>query len=125
MFGRFFSDHIRYHEPDSRLIDELAPKPSEPVIHKTTYDAFFGTKLDTLLQQHHLDQVLVTGVLTHLCCDTTARAAFCRGFEVYIAADATASSTEQLHVGALLGLADGVAVIQSTREILGTCNTQK
>ena len=48
-----------------------------------------------------------------------AQSIFCRGFEGYIAADATASSTEQFHLGALLGCGDGVAVVMSTEDILG------
>jgi len=51
-----------------------------------------------------------------------AQSIFCRGFEGYIAADATASSTEQFHLGALLGRADGVAAVMSTEEILGECD---
>jgi bifunctional isochorismate lyase/aryl carrier protein len=121
MLGRFFSDHIRCGEPDSEIIPELPRRPDDPVVRKTTYDAFLWTELEGLLRQRALEQVLVTGVLTHLCCETTARAAFCRGFEVYVAVDATASSEERLHFGSLLGLADGVAVILSTREILDRC----
>ena len=121
MLGRFFSDHIRSGEPDSEIIPDLPRQPEDPVVRKTTYDAFLGTGLEELLRKRGLEQVLVTGVLTHLCCETTARAAFCRGFEVYLAADATASSEERLHFGSLLGLADGVAVILCTREILDRC----
>jgi nicotinamidase-related amidase len=121
MLGRFFSDHIRCGEPDSEIIPDLPRRPDDPVVRKTTYDAFLGTGLEESWRARGLTQVLVTGVLTHLCCETTARAAFCRGFEVYLAADATASSEERLHFGSLLGLADGVAVILSTREILERC----
>ncbi|MDD4857643.1 MAG: cysteine hydrolase [Candidatus Krumholzibacteria bacterium] len=121
MLGKFFSDYIRCGEPEAEIVTVLAPRTSDVVMNKTTYDAFLGTALEEELRRRGLVQVLVTGVLTHLCCETTARSAFCRGFEVYVAADATASSTEQLHLGSLLALADGVAVIMSTEEILQTC----
>jgi isochorismate hydrolase len=65
--------------------------------------------------------VLITGVLTHMCCETTARAAFCRGHEVYLPADATASSSEDRHLGSLLAMADACAVILDTEEVLARC----
>lgn len=119
MLGKFFKDYIRCGEPDAELVPELAPRPDERVFPKTTYDAFWQTDLDEELQRRHVEQVLICGVLTHLCCETSARAAFCRGFEVYLAVDALASSSEELHLGALRGLADGVAILMSTREIVG------
>lgn len=118
MLGRFFSDYIRVDEPESEIIPELSPHDHETVIQKKTYDAFLGTLLNSILEEKEIDQVLVTGVLTHMCCETTARSAFCRGFEVYVAVDAMASSSEERHLGSLLSMADSVAVMMSTAEIL-------
>jgi len=77
-----------------------------------------GVLTTELLRRAGKDQVVVTGVLTHMCCETTARSAFCRGFEVYLPADALASSDEAHHTASLLNLADAVAVVLSTRELL-------
>jgi nicotinamidase-related amidase len=121
MLGKFFGDHIRDGEPDAEIVPALASLPSETVLRKATYDAFWETPLQSILNGRGCTQVLVTGVLTHMCCETTARAAFCRGFEVYLAADATASSSEERHRGALLGMADCVAVVLSVEEILRRC----
>ena len=118
MLGTFFSDYIRAGEPESEIIAPLAPLEGETVMRKTTYDAFLGTGLEEKLRTTDCDQIVIAGVLTHMCCATTARSAFCRGFEVYLPADATASSTEQFHISALLTLADSVAVLLSTDEIL-------
>ncbi len=124
MLGRFFADHIRAGEPEADIIAALAPRDGEPVIGKTTYDAFLNTPLAGILGARGAAQVLITGVLTHMCCETTARSAFCRGFEVYVAADATASSSEERHVNSLVSMADCVAVVMSTREILDPCNVR-
>lgn len=121
MLGRFFSDYIRAGHPESEIIPSLAPQTGETTIRKTTYDAFFDTNLTEALREAGAGQVLITGVLTHMCCETTARAAFVRGFEVYVPADACASSCERLHVGSLLSMADSVAVIMSTEEVLEQC----
>jgi nicotinamidase-related amidase len=121
MLGRFFDDYIRFGEPDARIVAPLAPAPGEGVIRKTTYDAFWNTPLAETLAQRRVTQVLVTGVLTHMCCETTARAAFCRGFEVFVAADATASSCEELHTGSLRAMADAVAIVLTVDEALARC----
>lgn len=118
MLGRFFSDHIASREPDSQIIKMLEPLDGERVFAKTTYDAFIGTDLEGYLKKERVEQVLVTGVLTHMCCETTARSAFCRGFEVYVPVDATASSCEERHLASLMAMADAVAVVVSTHEVL-------
>jgi len=123
MLGKFFTDHIRCGEPESEIVGALRPLPGERVLRKTTYDAFWETGLEEHLRGRGVAQVLVTGVLTQLCCETTARAAFVRGFEVYFAADATATSCEELHVSSLLGLASGVAVVMSAEEVLSLCSS--
>ena len=125
MLGRFFSDHIRAGEPESELVGAFAPAGDDLVFRKTTYDAFTGTPLAGFLQERGAEQVLVTGVLTHMCCETTARAAFCRGYEVYVAADATASTCEERHLHSLLAMADSVAVVMGTEEILERCGKSR
>ena len=117
MLGKFFSDYIRCGSKESEIISRLAPSAEERIFQKNTYDAFHRTGLEEYLRELNIEQVLVTGVLTHLCCETAARSAFVRGFEVYIAADALTSSTEELHLGSLLGLANGFAVITDTASI--------
>jgi isochorismate hydrolase len=119
MLGRFFSSVISCGDPDSGIVFE--PRSGETIIRKTTYDSFYGTQLEMILRAGSISQVLITGVLTHLCCETTARSAFVRGFEVYAAVDAMASSSEELHLGSLLSMADGVGVMMDTASILRIC----
>jgi bifunctional isochorismate lyase / aryl carrier protein len=121
MLGRFFSDYIKAGEPDAEIIGSLAPAKGEPVFRKTTYDAFLGTPLEGALRDRGVSQVVVTGVLTHMCVETTARAAFCRGFEVYVPVDATAATSEERHLGSLLAMADAVAVATSAEEVIAGC----
>lgn len=125
MLGKFFTDYIKRDELDSLIIDDLLPEQGESVFEKITYDAFIGTNLLPFLKDRQVEQVLITGVLTHMCCETTARSAFCRGFEVYVSADGTASSTESLHLSSLIGMASCVAVVHKTDEILSICDPQK
>ena len=117
MLGRFFSDYIRCGKKESEIIPGLSPLPGERVFRKNTYDAFYNTDLDEFLRSRSVEQVLITGVLTQMCCETTARSAFVRGYEVYIPADAQTTSSEELHIGSLQNLASGFAVITRTSSI--------
>jgi isochorismate hydrolase len=88
------------------------------VLHKHQYDAFHETELEAVLLAGHVSQVVITGVMTHLCCETTARSAFVRGFEVFFCVDGTATYTEEFHHATLLNLAHGFAVPVLVDEIL-------
>ncbi len=100
-------------EIDDRLISDRAV-----IVRKEQYDAFLNTDLEHILTRRGISQLLITGVLTHLCCETTARSAFMRGFEVFFAVDGTATYSEKFHRAALLNLSHGFAVPVLTGEIL-------
>ncbi len=88
------------------------------IIDKTEYSAFYDTELDSHLRNDNIEQVVVTGVHSHLCCESTARDAFMRDFEVFFVVDATATYSEQLHLGTLRAIAHGFGVCISSEEIL-------
>lgn len=88
------------------------------LLTKSQYDAFYETKLEDELKDHEVTQVLICGVMTHLCCETTARSAFVRSFEVFFAIDGTATYNEDFHMATLLNLSHGVAVPMLVNEVL-------
>lgn len=55
------------------IIPELAPLPTEPVVEKTRYSAFVGTRLESILKTSHADTLLVCGLMTQYCSVTTTR----------------------------------------------------
>ena len=87
-------------------------------IDKTQYDAFHHTELEGTLHNFDITQVIICGVMTHLCCETTARSAFMRGFEVFFTVDGTATYNEELHRASLLTLSHGFAVPVLIDELL-------
>jgi len=87
------------------------------IVRKSQYDAFHGTSLDADLRVRGVGEVVITGVMTHLCCETTARSAFTRGFEVFFTIDGTATYTEAFHLATLLNLSHGFAVPVLCEEI--------
>ncbi len=92
--------------------------PKACIITKTQYDGFYQTELETELLNRDIKTIVITGVMTHLCCETTARSAFIRGYNVLIPLDATATSRYPLYLASLTTLADGFASISTTRELL-------
>ena len=117
--GRWWADRIRDDDPMSQIVSSLQPNEGEIVIRKSKYNAFAGTDLDGHLRKLGVTQILITGVMTHLCCETTARDAFGRDFDVFVAIDGMASSSEDLHVSAHKTLVDGFAIPVTTEEVLG------
>lgn len=125
MMGCWWGDVLREGDPFSVIDDRLEPWPGERIIRKTRYSAFVGTNLDELLRELDVSRLIITGVMTHLCCESTARDAFMRDHEVVFVIDATATDDEDLHIGSLRSLADGFAIMATTREVLDWMSGQR
>jgi isochorismate hydrolase len=118
IMGRWWNDVIREADKLSKIVPALEPLDSEVVIRKTRYSAFHGTELEEVLYKNNVKSVVITGVMTHLCCETTARDAFMRDYEVFFAVDGTATQNEELHISSLRTLSHGFCVPVTTDEIL-------
>ena len=103
--------------PLSAIIPDLDVSVGE-VIRKSQYDAFHRTDLEDVLHREAVTQVVVCGVMTHLCCETTARSAFVRGFAVFFPVDGTATYTEDFHLASLINLSHGFATPVLVKDIL-------
>jgi nicotinamidase-related amidase len=74
-----------------RLADPLAPAPGEPVLTKTSINAFTTTGLQQLLVSRGIGELAICGIRTEQCCETTARIASDFGYQVSFVVDATAT----------------------------------
>lgn len=88
------------------------------VLKKEQYDAFYQTPLEEILKEKGVRQVVIGGVMTHLCCETTARSAFMRGFDVFFLIDGTATYHRDFHRASLMNLAHGFATLVTVEELL-------
>jgi nicotinamidase-related amidase len=78
------SGHVRY-------MDGLQPRAGEPELTKTSHNAFTTTNLQQLLTQRGITEVVVCGIRTEQCCETTTRVASDLGYQVTFVTEATAT----------------------------------
>lgn len=103
---------------ESELVDALRPQAGERVIRKCRYSAFAGTPLEMLLHSLDVQDLIVGGVMTNLCCETTARDAFNRDFNVFFLGDGTAAVNQELHASSLKNIAYGFGRVLGVSEAL-------
>ena len=101
------------------MISEVARKMEGcPLVGKNTYDAFINTNLGKILEEKNVEKVVVCGVMTDCCCDTTARSAFNRGFETWLVKDACGSANKQQHEAGLRGFGFAFGDVLTTSEVM-------
>ena len=89
-----------------------------PIVAKNTYDAFINTTLSTLLEERGIDRLVVCGVMTDCCCDTSARSAFNRGYETWLVSDACGSANKKQHEAGLNGFDFACDGVMTTAEAI-------
>jgi nicotinamidase-related amidase len=99
-------------EPGHDIIPELAPLVGEPVIDKPGKGAFYATDLHAILRHRGITQLVVTGVTTEVCVNTTVREANDRGYECLVLDDCTGSYFPEFHTA-------GLAMIKAQGGIFG------
>ena len=117
MLAAWWGDHIAHGSKDWELVDALKPSDTDVVVDKNRYSVFHGTGLDESLKSRKIDELIITGVMTNCCCETTARDAFVRDYRVFFVSDATATANRDLHLASLKNLAFGFAHIISTEQL--------
>lgn len=103
---------------DGDFIDELKPNDDDFIIKKNRFSAFYNTKLEEILRGLDIETLVVTGIATNICVESTIRDAFYRDFNVFVPREATASYTIEQEQGALGNFEFAFARIKSLEEIL-------
>ena len=117
MMSTWWSDLLTYDHPMINLDPDLDIKEGE-ILAKSQYNAFYQSDLANILDRSNTEQLVICGVMTHLCCETTAREAFVRGFEVFFPVDGTASYNQKFHQASLQNLAHGFAILTTVEQLL-------
>jgi nicotinamidase-related amidase len=102
----------------AEIVDELAPEHGDPIVDKYGYSAFHRTTLVDVLRAHHVQSVLVTGTVTQICVDETARGSFEHGYPTTIVSDAVSSYMPDLHAAALKSFALKFGWVSPAAEVI-------
>lgn len=112
-------------EPGADFVPALAPRPGDTVLRKPGKGAFFATALDTILRNKGITHLLVGGVTTEVCVQTTLREANDRGYECLLVTDCAASYFPAFHAavvemvvaqGGIVGWAAPLAAVEAALE---------
>lgn len=125
--------HIQHVEgafkPAHEFKEFIKPLPEEPIIRKDVNSSFIGTNLESSLRERQIDTVVIVGLTTNHCVETTTRMAGNLGFNTFLVSDATATfdrkgpdgiiySAETIHNMTMVNLNEEFATIVTTEQVL-------
>lgn len=115
---KWWGELIMAGSEDWKFLPEVAVKEEDIILPKKRYSAFFETDLDERLRSRGIKDLIISGVMTNLCCETTARDAFMRDYRVFILIDGTATRKSELHLATLKNLGFGFAYLLTCDELV-------
>ena len=101
---------------------EVAPLPDEPVVIKHRYSGFVNTRLDSVLRTLKVENLIMTGVSTNVCVESTARQGFMLDYHIVFLADCTAAYSPEEHEGALYNMRTHFGVVATSGEVIAAWN---
>ena len=110
----------REGKPEAEIYPEIAPQAKEKIIKKHRYSGFYNTDLETILRCQGIKDLVITGVMSNLCCESTARDAYYRDYRVFFLLDGTAAVSQEFHLATLKNLAYGFAYVTTAAEIIAS-----
>ena len=103
----------------SELVPDLEQQPSDIVVLKRQWGAFYGTQLDLQLRRRRIFTIVLAGIATNLGVESTARDAWERNYQLVFAEDAMASMSAEWHDFSIKNIFPRIGMVRSTEEILG------
>jgi len=104
--------------PESEVQADITPLSNEKVVLKHRYSAFYNTDLETVLRCLKIEDLVISGIMTNMCCESTARDAYYRDYRVFFLADGTGTINEEMHLASLLNLAFGFAYVTTADGVI-------
>jgi len=118
ILGEWWGELIIGGTEDWKFLPEMTIEARDVVLAKKRYSAFFETDLDKILRSRGIQDLIISGVMTNLCCETTARDAFMRDYRVFFLIDGTATRKSELHLATLKNLGFGFAYLLTCDELV-------
>lgn len=113
----------------AELHPDLVVLEDDTIVEKPRYGAFFGTDIELILRNRGIESVIVTGITTNVCCETTAREANMRDFQVFFMRDGTATfdlpdvSAEEVQKAVCATLQMAFAQVETVDEMIARLDT--
>jgi ureidoacrylate peracid hydrolase len=107
-----------------RIWKAMDVKQDDLIVKKRRFSAFIqgSSDLHDILQKRGIDTLIITGTLTNVCCESTARDAMMLSYRVLMVADANATLTEEAHKAALMNILFVFGDVQTTDEVVALLN---
>lgn len=102
----------------------VAPEGDEPVVVKHRYSAFVNTSLETILHTLGVTTLIMTGVATNVCVESTARDGFMKDYDIVFLSDCTATSAPALHEATLENIRGHFGRVSTSDELIATWSPQ-
>lgn len=103
---------------DAEILEELVPADDEQIIDKNRYSAFYGTRLEPVLTSRGIRNLVLCGVTTNMCVETTARDASQRDYRTVVVGDASAEFDPARHEHALFTIGFGFGWVAGQKDVL-------
>lgn len=120
--SRWWGELILEGTKDWEFLPEIKVESKDIIIPKKHYSAFFETNMDQILKTRGIRDLIISGVMTNLCCETTARDGFMRDYRVFFLIDVTATGRIDLHLSTLKNLGFGFAYLITCEELIQILN---
>jgi nicotinamidase-related amidase len=115
--GYWWKDILKEDSLMAELYGSLT-SPDDIIIDKHQYDAFYQTRLNEILEENNVVYPVICGVMTNLCCETTVRTAFVKGFRPVLPFDATVAYNRLFHIATFRNLSFGFSPLMTTTEVI-------
>ncbi len=122
LLGQWWGEVILHGTTDWEFLPEMKTESKDKIVPKKRYSAFFETDLEYFLRSKGIRDLVISGVMTNLCCETTARDAFMRDYRVFFLIDGTATGKDEYHLATLKNLGFGFAYLTSCDELIRMLN---
>jgi len=119
VLAQWWGQVILHGTTDWKFLPEIKIESKDKILPKKRYSAFYETDLESFLQSKRIRDLIISGVMTNLCCETTARDAFMRDYRVFFLIDGTATGKGEHHVATLKNLGFGFAYLMTCDELIG------
>jgi nicotinamidase-related amidase len=102
---------------DVEIVDELAPRDGEPVVHNWPFDVFRRTGLEELLRGQGVETIVLVGVSTGMAVIIAAYQAADRGFNLILPSDCITDGNRQLHEAIMTGIMPVIGLVTSSEDV--------